>query len=519
VVVGHREKYQGRGRVSKLGGVLARNTVLNVAGQLVPIGVALLAMPYVVAGLGEARFGVLALAWAALGYFGVMDLGLGRAATKFIAEALGRGEPERVPRLLTTAVAVQAAFGVTGGLALAGVAPWLAASALNVPADLVAETRGAFYVIALALPVVMVTGSVRGALEAAQRFDLINAVTVPASSATFLFPVLGVALGWGLPGIVALLFAGRAITLVALTILALPAVPGLPGRPRIDRGELRRMLGFGGWVMVSNMTVPVLGHLERFLIPALLAVGALTYYAIPYEVLVRVSIIPAAMALTLFPAFSYLERRDDVVLDQLFARPLKYLLLVMTPALAFLGIFAEPLLAAWLGAGIAAQAALPMRILVVAFYLNAFGQIPFVALQGLGRPDLKAKLDLVQIPLFIGLLLVLIPRYGIAGAAAAKLAVTTVDVAALFFLAGRVRRSAAGRRYPTALRQAAGLSAVFIAAAIALSLAGLETGAAMVGFGVLALGFAAAFWRVSVDGIDRTAMLRLLRRARGEVAT
>jgi hypothetical protein len=44
----------------------------------------------------------------------------------------------------------------------------------------------------------------------------------------------------------------------------------------------------------------LLSHLERFLIPALVAVGALTYYAVPYEVLARVAIVPAAMERSIF---------------------------------------------------------------------------------------------------------------------------------------------------------------------------------------------------------------------------
>jgi O-antigen/teichoic acid export membrane protein len=522
----------GVGPAAVRGGLLARNTLLNIAGQLVPIAVAILALPFVVAGLGENRLGVLALAWAALGYFGVLDLGLGRAATKYIAEALGRGEPHHVPRLLGSALAVQAGFGLAGALLLAGAAPWLAGRALNVPPELVEETLGALYMVALTLPVVVVTGSVRGALEAAQRFDLINAVTVPASSATFLLPVLGVALGWGLPGIVALLFAGRAVTLVALTLLALPAVPGLQRstaasgrgrsrvgvRLRVDRGSLRRMLGFGGWVMVSNLTVPLLSHLERFLIPALLAVGALTYYAIPYEVLARVAIVPAAMALTLFPAFSFMERHDPAAVDELLARPLKYLLLVMTPALAFIGVFAEPLLSAWLGAEFAARAALPLRILVLAFYLNAFGQIALAALHGLGRPDLKARLDLLQVPLFALLLVLLIPRWGIAGAAAAKLVVTVLDVTALFVFVGLVHRASPAGRFPPPLRRAAALSAGFGAVIAPLPLLGLAAGPAMLAFVVLAFAFGAASWRGATDATDRAAVLRLLRRREGVAA-
>jgi O-antigen/teichoic acid export membrane protein len=533
------------------GGLLARNTALNIAGQLIPIAVAVPTIPYLVAGLGDSRFGILALAWAALGYFGVLDLGLGRAATRFIAAALGQGETHRVPALLGSALAVQVVFGILGALALAAAAPWLAGTALNIPPDLVDEARGALYVIALTLPVVVVTGSVRGALEAAQRFDLINAVTVPASSATFLLPPVGVALGWGLPGIIMLLFAGRAVTLLAFAVLALPSVPGLrtvspasAGSPagagaagaaggtltttrstggqrvrlEVDREALRGMLGFGGWVMVSNLTVPLLSHLERFLIPALLTVGALTYYVVPFEVLTRVAIVPAAMALTLFPAFSFMDRRDPGAVDELFSRPLKYLLLIMTPVLAFIAVFAEPLLGAWLGDEFAARAALPLRILVVAFYLNAFAQIPFAALHGLGRPDLKAKLDLVQVPLFLVLLLVFIPRWGIAGAAAAKLAVTALDAAALFLFVAWVHRTTSARRFPPPLRRAAGLSLVFGALAIAIPLLALPVAPAMLTFLGLAVLFGMACWRASVDAIDRAAISRLLRRVRGAPA-
>src|SRR5512145_213743 len=88
---------------------LARNAALNLAGQAAPLLVGVLCIPPVIAGLGAERFGLLALAWAVLGYFSVFDLGLGRATTKFVAEALGRGERHRLPALVGTAALSQAA--------------------------------------------------------------------------------------------------------------------------------------------------------------------------------------------------------------------------------------------------------------------------------------------------------------------------------------------------------------------------------------------------------------------------
>jgi len=77
------------------GKLLARNTLLNFIGQILPLIVGVVTIPFVIQGLGTERFGLLSLAWVVLGYFAIFDLGLGRATTKFVAEALGRGDEKK----------------------------------------------------------------------------------------------------------------------------------------------------------------------------------------------------------------------------------------------------------------------------------------------------------------------------------------------------------------------------------------------------------------------------------------
>jgi len=79
------------------GGLLARNTLLNLLGQAVPLLVGVLTIPFIVHGLGTERFGLLSLAWVILGYFTIFDLGLGRATTKPAAASC-----RPVPALPTT---------------------------------------------------------------------------------------------------------------------------------------------------------------------------------------------------------------------------------------------------------------------------------------------------------------------------------------------------------------------------------------------------------------------------------
>src|SRR6185295_477413 len=76
------------------GTLLARNVLLNLVGWVLPALVALVAVPILVRGLGDARFGVLALAWTAIGYFSLFDLGIGRALTHAVADRIGGGEAD-----------------------------------------------------------------------------------------------------------------------------------------------------------------------------------------------------------------------------------------------------------------------------------------------------------------------------------------------------------------------------------------------------------------------------------------
>src|ERR1035438_10766362 len=113
------------------GTFLARNTAFNVLGQLIPILVAVVTIPYVVHRLGTDRFGVLAIAWLLLGYLSLLDFGLGRATTKFIAEALARKEINKVSELVWTSVGVQIVLGCGGALLLVPFVPDRKSTRLN----------------------------------------------------------------------------------------------------------------------------------------------------------------------------------------------------------------------------------------------------------------------------------------------------------------------------------------------------------------------------------------------------
>ena len=154
-----------------VGRLLARNTLWNLLGLGAPLIVAVFAIPLLIDGLGLERFGILALAWMVVGYFGLFDLGLGRALTKLVAERLGAGQNAEIPPLVWTALLLMLLLGAIGTVVDGLLCPWLIGQVLKIPEALQTETLYAFYALALSIPVLVSTAGA-GILEAQQRLGL-----------------------------------------------------------------------------------------------------------------------------------------------------------------------------------------------------------------------------------------------------------------------------------------------------------------------------------------------------------
>ena len=416
--------------VEVTGQTVARNTALNIAGRVAPLLVALAAMPYVVRHLGPDRFGLLALAWMVVGYFALFDLGIGPATTKFVAELLGKGEMEKLPEVVWTALGTQTLFGVAAGVLLALGAPLLVDRLLKIPAALHPEARLIFLILAFALPLDFATGSMRGVVAASQRFDLLNALTIPASSLNYLLPVVALALGFGLPAIVLLLVLAKTTLLAALFVLCGRLYPSLRAGLRFERRLVRPLLGFGGWVTVSGAISPILVYFDQFLIGAVISVAAVGFYTPPYMISTKLKILPTSLAATLFPAFSTSSGRGHTewIRDALI-RSLKFLVLLVGPVALVLAFFARPILTFWLGSRFAAEGTLVLQILAVGALVNSLAYVPQNLLYGVGRPDLPAKFHLFELPVHIGLACFLVFRFGLPGAALAWTVRVSLDFA------------------------------------------------------------------------------------------
>jgi O-antigen/teichoic acid export membrane protein len=420
------------------GRLLTRNTLLNFVGQAGPVLVAAATIPFIIRGLGVERFGLLAIAWVAPEYFTFVDLGLGRAITKYVAEALGKDDKDRMSRLAWTAVTVQVVLGCLGTLLLISITPFLTEHILNIPPALETEAAIMFYLVALSIPPFLVSSSLTGVLAAAQRFDLVNAVSASFNVASFVSTFFGVLyFGWHLTAIVALLVVSRFLALFTYYWLCIRVFPSFK-RPRFDPAELSTLLAFGGWVTVSSVVVPILLYMDRFIIGMSLTMAAVAYYSIPYEIVTRLWIIPTSLVATLFPAFSMLTSQGQPErLAPLLGRSMKWMLLTLGPAVVIITAFAGDILQIWLGSDFARESTPVLQILAVGILLSSMVQLQYALIQALGRPDLTAKFHAIQLPIHALLLWWLVGAWGITGAAVAQAIRLGLEAVLLFFASSR----------------------------------------------------------------------------------
>jgi O-antigen/teichoic acid export membrane protein len=413
------------------GHLLARNVIWNLIGNGAPMIVAVFSIPILIRGLGKDRFGVLALAWALIGYASLFDLGLGRALTQLVAKKLGGGEDREVPTLVWTSLLLMLFLGLAGALVAALLSPWLVHRALNVPAALQRETLQTFYLLGFSIPLVIGTAGLRGVLEAYQRFGMINALRIPMGVFSFAGPLLVLPFSRSLFPVVAVLVAGRLIGCAAHLLLCLRVVPEMRSRIVWHGAAAGPLLRFGGWMTVSNIISPLMVTLDRFLIGALVSISAVAYYATPYEVVTKFILIPGALVGVMFPAFSASFVRDRNRTAVLYGRCMKYLFLILFPAVLLTVGLAQNGLSLWLGADFAQHSFRVLQWLAAGVFLNCLAQIPAALVQGVGRPDLTAKLHLIELPFYLLGLWWLIATHGIEGAAIAWTARVGVDLVAL----------------------------------------------------------------------------------------
>jgi O-antigen/teichoic acid export membrane protein len=216
----------------------------------------------------------------------------------------------------------------------------------------------------------------------------------------------------------------------------------------------------------------------------MLTLVAVAYYATPLDLVLRMWIIPVAVAQALLPAMASAYRGLPEVTAGLLRRGgLIVVALVLPPCLVLAGA-GDWVLRLWLGAAFAEGGGMVLRLLAVGIFFSCLAYAPNALLDAIGRPDAVSKLIGLEVLVFLPLSALLLWRWGIEGAAIAWALRAAADCAGKLALAGWL--------YPAARAASRALAppAVLAGSALAMVAAAPTTGLAVAlgGAGLAACG-------------------------------
>ncbi|MBP6645153.1 MAG: oligosaccharide flippase family protein [Burkholderiaceae bacterium] len=412
---------------------------LNISSMVLPMVAGLLVVPDLIQRLGTDRFGVLSISWVLVGYFGLLDLGLARGLTQYLAsqKSLGRSDAE-CAYAARKVRGWMLGLGLLWSVILLALTAWVTQTGLKMPESLRQEASVGWVCLSLSVPPLLWAASSFGVMEASSRFSAVNAVRLPLGIASFVVPWIVAQwsshLGWVLGGLML-------VRMLAALVLAMLSRRHFSD-PSPSHFSLSQILKFGGWLSVSNIVGPFLSYFDRFAIGALVSISAVTYYTVPFDVLIRLPTIPMAMMAALFPLLAQSHgstQLHDGQLRNTFAAVGHLLVSIWLPGMLVCGLVGTLALEWWIGPDMANAGGPVWAWLSLGILLNGFAHLPYTLLHSAGRSDITAKFHLAELVPYLALVWWALLNFGIEGAAAVWALRCGVDTALLYAAVVRLR--------------------------------------------------------------------------------
>ncbi|HEX2175487.1 MAG TPA: oligosaccharide flippase family protein [Nocardioidaceae bacterium] len=412
---------------------ILRNTVSNSLGRAVSVATTFFLTPFILHSLGETAFGLWVLAQVVVSYGSLLDLGMGSAIIKYVAEVHAKQDSAGAHRLLATATRLY--------LALAVVALAIGLTVATQAYRVVDLSRGDERSLTAVLAIVTVGFSINLAatpatatLRGLQRYDITNVLTVSNVLANAALTILVLSRGGDVVAMVAVTVPVALVTqVVAITVVrrlhpafALRWSPG-------SRATARRLTTFGLTLTVGQLALLLQKKSSEIIVGTMLAVSAVTPYALAQRLSELPHVISDQFIKVLLPVASELNASgDSAPLRQLYLVSTRITLALMLPLALCAAVLAGDLLELWVGAEYRDNAALVVVLVLASVALTSQWPAGSV-LQGMDRFGPVAVAALVSGVANVILTIALVGPYGLMGVALGTL-VPTVAEAFLFVL-------------------------------------------------------------------------------------
>lgn len=405
-----------------------KSIFVSAAGFVIPAAVFVVLIPKLIADFGVERFGFISLFWIILGAASILDVGIARALTNFVAKNSGNNNRDNLGKVWNVFF-LALVWGTVAGLICAFSMTWYFQSASNLHEIIKIELLDAVAIISVSIPLVVSHAVLRGVLEGFNKFGIVSLTKIIAAGVAAALLYFNQCFSQTMTYAAAVLLFSRIIG-VAVVFGAVTRL--LPLKVGFYDRDVKKILVFGGWTSVSTFASSIMVYLDRFIAGHFMTPSAYGAYSAVSELVMRFLFIPGSIGAVLYPHISRSSRKKQ---NELQRKALLYVLVTIVPIALTLNIFGEEILRWWLKIDVfSINFSLVILLLTLGLLVNSLAHVPYATLHGNGHVHLTAKLHMVELIIFVPLLFFSAMKWDLIGLLAAWLSRLVFDCFGLFLL-------------------------------------------------------------------------------------
>ena len=399
---------------------VARNVSAIYVAVLVDAVLGLLILPFNVAHLGTAAYGIWALTASVTAHFSLLDLGYGSALVKYTAHYRARRDARALNEIASTLVLVFAIMSCVAYAAGALVAFNLGAL-FHLTAEQAETGKWVLLIIgvnaALNFPFSVFGGIVMGF----QRQHINAYVSITSSILVAVANALMLIAGYGLVSLVLVTTTVRVLTYVAYLLNAYRAFPALHVTPALFRRDrLKEVTGFSFYSSIIDWSYKLNYQLDPIVVGAFLGATPVAVWAVADRIISATQNLTGQLNMVLFPVIvdSDASEQGDR-LRQILLEGTRLSLATVMPIATALIVLADPLIRAWVGTAKPEllDSVTVLQILAVAVAIRVGNGTAAMVLKGAGQHRTLAFVNMSTGLANLALSVIFVRYWGLAGVA------------------------------------------------------------------------------------------------------
>jgi len=413
-----------------------KNILYNAFGFIFPIVIVLITTPYIVHKLTTEIYGVYVLAISIIGVMSFLDLGFGQGIIKFVSQYEGRKDYEKINKIIGMSFFIYIAMGLVGFILIFTISDILAKNVFKISAEYVQTASLAFKITAFGFFINFIKAIFLNIPKAVQRYDVSVKIQ---NSIWFCSTITIVVLLYSGKGLIEVLIAYIFFQLIGLIVFyntSRKILPTLKISICFDKSVFKEVFGFSIFTAISSVGGSVIFRVDKMIIGRFLGTEAVAYYQIPFMMVQMANSLLSAITDHLIPASSSLfySGKKIVVLQNLYKKYTKYILLLSTIINSIFLILGQNLLRLWMGIDFAERTGGVIPFLSIIFFFMSIATVGIKLLYGLGYSKVNMFSSLLGLVSYMLAMSFLIPKLGILGAPVAFSFVLISHPIFLFFV-------------------------------------------------------------------------------------